>query len=47
MLFDSLGWWSPFALGALVLLASAVFAWAALSQVSRRERIGAKALSSQ
>lgn len=40
MLFDSLGWWSPFALGVVVLLASSAFAWMALGQASRHEGVG-------
>ncbi|MBX8519004.1 MFS transporter [Pseudomonas cichorii] len=47
MMFDSLGWWSPFALGAVVLLASSGFAWAALGQASRGEGVGEEVLSSQ
>ncbi|WP_442954693.1 hypothetical protein [Pantoea sp. LMR881] len=29
ILFDAVGWWSPFALGLVLLIASALFAWAA------------------
>ncbi|MBX8538819.1 MFS transporter [Pseudomonas cichorii] len=47
MMFDSLGWWSPFALGAVVLLASSGFAWAALGQAIRGEGVGEEVLSSQ
>ncbi|MZG23098.1 hypothetical protein F6X50_17455 [Dickeya dianthicola] len=27
VLFDSVGWWSPFAFGLILLLGSAYFAW--------------------
>ncbi|GFM75256.1 MFS transporter [Pseudomonas cichorii] len=46
-LFDSLGWWSPFALGVVVLLASSAFAWAALGQASRQESTDGDVLSSR
>lgn len=34
LLFDAAGWWSPFALGALLLLGSALFAVAATTRRS-------------
>ncbi|WP_409438562.1 MFS transporter [Pseudomonas cichorii] len=46
-LFDSQGWWSPFALGVVVLLASSAFAWAALGQASRQEGIDGDVMSSR
>lgn len=33
-MFDALGWWSPFAFGAVVLLGSATLAWVALNNAS-------------
>jgi predicted MFS family arabinose efflux permease len=38
LLFDSAGWWSPFALGAFLLLGSALFAMAATTSARRSGR---------
>lgn len=36
LLFDAAGWWSPFALGAGLLLASALLSWVAAAALTRR-----------